>query len=260
MKLKDKTAIVTGGASGIGKSIAMRFAREGARVAIADVAADAADAVTREIRAADGAAMSVVMDVTDERAVNDGVAAIVAAFGGVDILVSNAGIQIVHPVEQFPFPEWKRMLAIHLDGAFLTTKACLPHMYRSGRGGSVIYMGSVHSKLASVLKAPYVTAKHGLIGLCKVVATEGAARGVRANVICPGFVRTPLVDKQIPEQAKALGISEQEVVRNVMLKETVDGEFTTVDEVAEATLFCAAFPSNAMTGQSFVVSHGWFMQ
>jgi 3-hydroxybutyrate dehydrogenase len=259
MKLKDKTAIVTGAASGIGQSIAMRFAREGAKVAIADLNLEAANAAAEEIRAGGGTAMGVAMDVCDEMAVNDGVAAVVAKFGGVDILVSNAGIQIVKPIEEFPFAEWKKMLAIHLDGAFLTTKACLPHMYRQG-SGSVIYMGSVHSKEASLLKAPYVTAKHGLIGLCKVLAKEGARHGVRANVVCPGFVRTPLVDKQIPEQARTLGISEQEVIKNVMLKETVDGEFTTVEDVAEATLFCAAFPSNAMTGQSFIVSHGWFMQ
>jgi 3-hydroxybutyrate dehydrogenase len=124
----------------------------------------------------------------------------------------------------------------------------------------VIYMGSVHSKEASVLKAPYVTAKHGLIGLCKVVAKEGAAYNVRANVICPGFVRTPLVDKQIPEQAKALGISEDDVIKKVMLKETVDGEFTTTDDVADAVLFFAGATTNAFTGQSIVVSHGWFMQ
>lgn len=260
MNLKDKIAIVTGAASGIGKSIAMRFAREGAKVAIADLKQEAADETAKEIRAGDGMAMSVAMDVSNEKAVNEGVAAVVETFGGVDILVSNAGIQIVHPIEEFPFADWKKMLAIHLDGAFLTTKACLPHMYKSGRGGSVIYMGSVHSKEASLLKSAYVTAKHGLIGLAKVVAKEGASHGVRANVICPGFVRTPLVDKQIPEQAKELGISEQEVIKNIMLKETVDGEFTTVEDVAEATLFCAAFPSNAMTGQSFVVSHGWFMQ
>jgi len=204
--------------------------------------------------------MGVAMDVTDEKAVNDGVAAVAAAFGGVDVLVSNAGIQIVHPLEEFTYADWKKMLAIHVDGAFLTTRACLPLMYKSGRGGSVIYMGSVHSKEASVLKAPYVTAKHGLIGLAKVVAKEGAKHGVRANVICPGFVRTPLVDKQIPEQAKALGISEAEVIRNVMLKETVDGEFTTVDDVAQVALFLASFPTNALTGQSIVVSHGWFMQ
>jgi 3-hydroxybutyrate dehydrogenase len=260
MKLKDKVAIVTGAASGIGKDIAMRFAREGAKVAIADLNKAAADATAAEIVAAKGQAMGVAMDVCDEKAVNDGVAAVVAKFGGVDILVSNAGIQIVHPIEDYPFAEWKKMLAIHLDGAFLTTKACLPHMYKSGRGGSIIYMGSVHSKEASLLKSAYVTAKHGLIGLCKVMAKEGAAHNVRANVICPGFVRTPLVDKQIPEQAKALGISEADVIKNVMLKETVDGVFTTVEDVTEATLFCAAFPSAAMTGQSFVVSHGWFMQ
>ena len=162
-------------------------------------------------------------------------------------------------MEQFAFADWKKMLAIHLDGAFLTTKACLKHMYASGRGGSVIYMGSVHSKEASLLKAPYVTAKHGLIGLAKVVAKEGAQHGVRANVICPGFVRTPLVDKQIPEQAKELGISEAEVIKNVMLKETVDGEFTTAQDVAETAVFLAGFPSNALTGQSIVVSHGWSM-
>jgi len=260
MRLKDKSAIITGAASGIGKAIAVRFAREGARVAIADLKKEAADATAREIRACKGVALGLAMDVADEKAVNDGVATVVAEFGGVDILVSNAGIQIVHPIEEFPFAEWKKMLAIHLDGAFLTTKACLPHMYKSGRGGSVIYMGSVHSKEASLLKAPYVTAKHGLIGLCKVVAKEGAKHGVRANVICPGFVRTPLVDKQIPEQAKELGISEEEVIQHVMLKETVDGEFTTLEDVTEATLFCAAFPSNAMTGQSIIVSHGWCMQ
>ena len=195
----------------------------------------------------------------DEAQVNAGVAETVKKFGGVDILVSNAGIQIVHPVEEFPFNEWKKMLAIHLDGAFLTTKACIPHMYKAKRG-SIIYMGSVHSKEASVLKSAYVTAKHGLIGLAKVVSKEGGMHGVRANVICPGFVRTPLVDKQIPEQAKELGISKEQVIKNVMLKETVDGEFTTVQDVAEVALLFASFESNALTGQSLVVSHGWFMQ
>jgi 3-hydroxybutyrate dehydrogenase len=165
----------------------------------------------------------------------------------------------VAPIDEFKFDDWKKLLAIHLDGAFLTTRAALKQMYKQG-SGSVIYMGSVHSKEASVLKAPYVTAKHGLIGLAKVVAKEGAAHGVRANVICPGFVRTPLVDKQIPEQAKTLGISEEDVVKKVMLKDTVDGEFTTVADVAEVALMFAAFPSNALTGQSMVVSHGWFMQ
>jgi len=260
MRLKDKSAIITGAASGIGKDIALLFAREGAKVAVADLNKQAADATAKEITAAGGRAIGVAMDVSSEQAVNDGVTEVVAAFGGVDVLISNAGIQIVHPIEEFSYADWKKMLAIHLDGAFLTTRDCLPHMYRSGRGGSIIYMGSVHSKEASMLKAPYVTAKHGLIGLCKVVAKEGAQHGVRANVLCPGFVRTPLVDKQIPEQAQELGISEEQVIKTVMLKETVDGEFTTVADVAEATLFFAAFPTNALTGQSLVVSHGWFMQ
>jgi 3-hydroxybutyrate dehydrogenase len=174
--------------------------------------------------------------------------------------VSNAGIQTVAPLEELKFSDWKKLLAIHLDGAFLTTRAVLRRLYKQGDGGSIIYMGSVHSKEASLLKAPYVTAKHGLIGLAKTVAKEGAKHKVRANVICPGFVRTPLVDKQIPEQAKTLGISEQAAVKDIMLKETVDGEFTTVEDVAAATLFLAAFDSNALTGQSLVVSHGWFMQ
>ena len=260
MRLKDKCVIITGAASGIGREIALTFAREGAKVAIADLNGPAADATAADLRAAGGEAIGIAMDVTAERAVNDGVAAVVTAFGGVDILVSNAGIQIVHPLEEFSYAEWKRMMAIHLDGAFLTTRACLPHMYASGRGGSVIYMGSVLSKDSALLKAPYVTAKHGLIGLAKVVAREGARHGVRANVICPGFVRTPLMEKQIPEQAKALGMSEDDVIRKIMLKDTVDGEFTGLQDVAQVALLFASFPTNALTGQSLVVSHGWAMQ
>jgi len=262
MRLENKVAIVTGAASGIGKEIATTYAREGAKVAIADLNLDAANAAAAELEAAygKGVAIGVAMDVSNEAQVDAGVDAVVAKFGRLDILVSNAGIQTIAPVDQFDFAKWKQLLAIHLDGAFLTTRASLRHMYRLGNGGSIIYMGSVHSKEASKLKAPYVAAKHALEGLAKVVAKEGAEHNVRANVICPGFVRTPLVEKQIPEQAKTLGITEQEVVKNVMLKETVDGEFTTVQDVAETALFFASFGSNALTGQSLVVSHGWFMQ
>jgi 3-hydroxybutyrate dehydrogenase len=260
MSLQDKVAMVTGAASGIGKDIAKLFLESGAKVAIADLNRETAEATAREFDRSGERALSVVMDVTNEEQVEAGIAAVGDRFGGVDILVSNAGIQIVAPVDSYEFSDWKKMLAIHLDGAFLTTRACLKLMYAQGRGGTIIYMGSVHSKEASLLKAPYVTAKHGLIGLCKVVAKEGAKHGVRANVICPGFVRTPLVEKQIPEQARELGISEGEVIKNVMLKETVDGEFTTVDDVARTAVFLANFPTNALTGQSIVVSHGWFMQ
>ena len=259
MELTNQVAIVTGAASGLGRAIARRFARAGARVVVADLDGAAAAATAREIDDDPRRALGLAMDVTDERAVDSGVADVASRFGRIDVLVSNAGIQIVHPLEEFSYAEWKRMLAIHLDGAFLTTRACLPHMYKAGRG-SLIYMGSVHSKLASVLKAPYVTAKHGLIGLAKTMAKEGAAHGVRANVVCPGFVRTPLVERQIPEQARTLGMSEEDVIRKVMLKDTVDGEFTTLEDVAEVAFMFAAFPSNALTGQSLVVSHGWFMQ
>lgn len=260
MKLDGKVAIVTGAASGLGKRIAEVYAENGAAVAIADINLDAAQATAKEIIAKGGRAMGVRMDVTSESEVDQGVDSVVKELGSVDVLVSNAGIQIVNPIDKFSYADWKKLMAIHVDGAFLTTRACLRHMYARKQGGAIIYMGSVHSKLASPLKAPYVTAKHGLLGLARVVAKEGAAHGVRSNVICPGFVRTPLVEKQIPEQARELGISEADVIKNVMLKDTVDHEFTTVDDVAAAALFLASFESNALTGQSLVVSHGWFME
>src|ERR1051325_2629265 len=165
-RLADKVAVITGAASGIGKEIALVFAREGAKIAIADLNQTAAEATAREFNAR-----------------------------------RKPAIQILAPLVDFEFAKWKKLLAIHLDGAFLTTRAALRQMYKQN-SGSIIYMGSAHSKEASPLKAPYVTAKHGLIGLAKVVAKEGAAHGVRANVICPGFVRRTLVDKQIPEQAR----------------------------------------------------------
>jgi 3-hydroxybutyrate dehydrogenase len=259
VRMKDRIALVTGAASGIGLEIARTFAREGARVCIADLSAEAGRAAADQISRTDGSAMAVAMDVADEQAVERGFDQVAKAWGPPDVLVSNAGIQHIDPIDSLALADWRRLLAIHLDGAFLTTRAFLRHLPKSSPG-SVIYMGSVHSHEASPLKAPYVTAKHGLLGLCKVLAKEGAKRGVRANVICPGFVRTPLVEKQIPEQAKALGISEAAVVRDVMLRDTVDGEFTTTADVAELAVFLAAHPTNALTGQSVVVSHGWFMQ
>lgn len=260
MRLKNKVALITGAASGIGKNIAETFAQEGASVIIADLNLQQAENVAKTIKNNGGEAMAVAIDVTHEQQVNEGIDQAIAKYKGIDILISNAGIQIIAPIDELSYADWKKMMAIHLDGAFLTTRACLKNMYQRKKGGCIIYMGSVHSKEASVLKAPYVTAKHGLIGLCKVVAKEGAKYGVRSNVICPGFVRTPLVDKQIPEQAKSLGISEEAVIKNIFLKETVDGEFTTTQDVTETALFLASFNSNALTGQSFIVSHGWYMQ
>jgi len=257
--LQGAVAFVTGAASGIGRGIALAFGAAGARVAVADRDAAGAVAVAEELIGAGAEAVAVTVDVTREAEVDAAVAQATSRFGRLDILVNNAGIQIVAPVQDLAFADWKRLLAVHLDGAFLCTRAAVRQMYQQ-RSGCILYMGSVHSKEASLLKAPYVTAKHGLIGLAKVVAKEGARHGVRTHVICPGFVRTPLVEQQIPLQATALGLSEEAVVREIMLKETIDGEFTTIEEVARAALFFAAFGSNALSGQSLMVSHGWCMQ
>lgn len=260
MRLKDKVAVVTGAASGIGREIARTYLREGAKVAIADLKRDAASDTARALDNTGKQAIGIGMDVSDEAQASAGIDEAVKIFGKIDILVSNAGIQIVSPLEDFDYAQWKKLMAVHVDGAFLTTRAALRHMYKQGTGGSIILMGSVHSKTASMLKAPYVAAKHALIGFGQVVAKEGAQHGVRCNVICPGFVRTPLVDKQIPEQAKAFNISEDDVIKKIMLKDTVDGEFTTLQDVADVALFFAEFKTNALTGQSLVVSHGWYMQ
>jgi 3-hydroxybutyrate dehydrogenase len=261
MRLDRKVAIVTGAASGIGRAMAHRFAAEGARVVIADVDQARSESVATEIAAITrGQVLGVAMDVTDEDSVESGVARTIREYGGVHILCSNAGNQIIGGIHELAYSDWKKVLAVHLDGSFLTTRACLRHMYGSGEGGCIIYTGSVHSKLASVLKAPYVTSKHGILGLCRAVAKEGAPHGVRAHVICPGFVRTPLVEKQIPEQARILNITAQDVVEKVMLKDTVDKQFTSTDEIAETAVFLAEQTTLALTGQSIMLSHGWFME
>lgn len=259
-RLDGKACLVTGAASGIGRRIAEVFAAAGGQVVIADLKLDAAEATAQAIRDAGGDAMAVAMDVSDEAQVAGGFARAIATYGKIDVLVSNAGIQIINKVTEFRFEDWKKMMAIHCDGAFLTTREAMRDMERRKSPGAIIYMGSVHSHEASPLKSAYVTAKHGLLGLARVVAKEGGPLGIRANVICPGFVRTPLVEKQIPEQAREFGISEDEVVRTIMLKNTVDTQFTTVDDVASVALFLAAFETNALTGQSLTVSHGWHMQ
>lgn len=259
MRLENRIALITGAGRGIGRAIAEHYGREGARVAVADLTLESAREAVDAIEKAGGTAMALAMDVTNEQAVDDGVAAIVERWGGLDIALANAGIQHIDPVHKLAFSDWSKVMSVHLDGAFLVTRAALRQMYENG-GGTMLYMGSVHSLEASPLKSPYVAAKHGMLGLCRAVAKEGAEYGVRSNIICPGFVRTPLVDKQIPEQARELGISEEDVISKVMLKNTVDGEFTTLEDVSELAVHLAAFPSAALTGQSIVVSHGWHMQ
>jgi len=259
--LKGKVAIVTGSASGIGKRVAEMFAEHGAKVVIADLNIDAAQATADEIKAAYGQdVLAVAMDVTDEAQVNAGVDAAFAKFGKIDVLVSNAGIQTISPIVDFDFAKWKRLLDIHINGAFLTTKACMQKMIATGNGGRIIVMGSVHSFEASKNKSAYVAAKHALLGFVRAIAKEGAEHNISSNLIGPGFVKTPLVEKQIPEQAKSLGISEDEVVKTIMLGETVDGKFTTTDDIANLATFLAGFETNALTGQSMIASHGWHIQ
>jgi 3-hydroxybutyrate dehydrogenase len=264
VEMTTKTALITGAASGIGKACATRLSREGMAVVIADLNFEMATETAREINSGRsgggyGRALAVRMDVTKEDEVNQGIDICVYEFGGIDVLLSNAGIQIVHPFEEYPYGDWKKMMAIHADGAFLSAKAAYARMKESGCGGQIIFIGSVHSNAASPLKSAYCFAKHGITGLSRVIAIEGAPYGIHSYTICPGFVRTALVEKQIPEQAEALGITEEEVVRDVMLKNTVDGEFTTVAEVADIVTFVANDSKGALTGQSFNVTHGWSM-
>lgn len=265
--MKGQVAFVTGAGSGIGKGIAKRFAAEGANVVITDLSDVAARETQKEI--ARDLAMNnlppvklhtLSFDVTDEEAVIQAFAETADVFNGqLNTVVCNAGVQHIAPVHELAYNDWKRVLAVHLDASFLCTREALKIMYPQN-SGSLIYIGSVHSKTASMLKAPYVSAKHGVLGLCRTVAKEGAAHNVRANVICPGFVLTPLVEKQIAPQAEKFGMTEEEVVQKVFLKDTVDGKWSTVEDIADAAVMFAAPISNALTGQSIIVSHGWFME
>lgn len=258
--LNEKVALVTGAGSGLGQGVAVALAQAGATVGVADIDMVGANKTVSMIERAGGKASALAMDVTDEDSVNDGVDALLSLYGRLDILLSNAGVQIISPVQELSLSQWKQMLSVHLDGAFLTTKAALKVMYEQAHGGKIMYMGSVHSHEASLFKAPYITAKHGLLGLAKAVAKEGGEKKVHTHVICPGFVKTPLVEKQIPEQAHEKGISEAEVVNDIMLGQTVDKEFTTIEDIAELAVFLAAHPTGAFTGQSFIAGHGWGMR
>lgn len=256
--MSGKTALVTGSASGIGRAVALRMAKEGYTVAVADINPDGAEAVVREIEEKGGRALAIRMDVTSETDVVQGFDRTVEAFGSVDFCMINAGVQIVHPFDEYPFEDWKRLMAIHADGAFLCSREAFRQMKASGRGGHIVFTGSVHSYIGSPMKEPYSFAKHGYIGLAKAIAKEGAVHRIYTYTICPSFIRTALVDKQIPELAEGFGITEEEVIRNVMLKDTVDGVFTTVEDVADMAAYLAK-DNGALTGQSIMLTHGWHM-
>ncbi len=261
MSISRKVAMVTGAAAGLGKAITERFAKAGMACVIADLDLAKASDVAAQIQQQYAVeTLALAMDVSDPIAVAQGFASIQEKMGRLDILVNNAGIQIIAPIVDFDFAAWQKMLAIHLSGSFLTTQEAMRMMKQQATGGSLLYIGSVHSYEASLEKSAYVAAKHGLMGLMRAAAKEGAPFHIKSNLVAPGFVRTALVEKQIPEQARALNITEAEVVQRVMLGHTLDGQFTTLEEVADTCLFLACFEGLALTGQSLPVTHGWHMQ
>ena len=254
----QKSALITGAGSGIGKACALRLAKEGYNVVVADINMTAAAEVVKEITDDGNAAIAVFMDVSSEASVEAGFDTMMETYGSCDLVLSNAGIQIVHPFEEYPFEDWKKMLAVHGDGSFLVSRAAYRRMKASGKGGRIVFTGSLQAFVGSKLKEPYNFVKHGVAGLTKSIAREGAEYGIYVYAICPGFIRTPLVEKQIPEQAMALGITEEEVVKNLMLRDTVDGEFTTVEDVANTLVFLST-DQGALTGQSLRLTHGCAM-
>ena len=253
-----QSALITGAASGIGKACAIRMAQEGYGVVVADINLRGAETVAGELTDAGLEAIAVPMDVSAEKAVEAGFDRMMEVYGSCDLAMSNAGIQIVHPYEDYPLEDWRKMMAIHADGAFLVSRAAYRRMKQSGRGGRIVFTGSVQSFVGSKLKEPYNFAKHGVAGLAKAIAREGAAYGIYTYTICPSFIKTPLVEKQIPEQAASLGITAEEVVKDIMLRDTADGEFTTVEDVANTLAFLAK-DQGALTGQSLRLTHGWAM-
>src|SRR5581483_4306774 len=215
--LEGKVALITGAGSGIGKHLAIRFAQAGMGVAVADISLPASTTTVQQLLSSGANSIALEMDVTIEEQVEAGFERTLSAFGQIDLLVSNAGIQFISPLVDLSFEQWQKLLAVHLNGAFLTARAMMRHLLASKREGSIIFMGSIHSLKAARGKAPYITAKHGLAGLARAIAQEGGPDGIKSYLLCPGFVDTPLVQNQIPEQAKLLGIPEADVVRNIML-------------------------------------------
>ncbi len=259
MKLKDRVAIVSGAASGIGKAIAAAFAGEGAAVLIADVNEEGAQRAAREIEDAGGRAVGVAADITNFPQIQAMVRTALDRFGTIDILVNNAGIQHVAPIAELEEEKWNLLIGVHLTGAFLCAQAVLPTLLAKGYG-RFIHISSVHGKLASKFKAPYVAAKHGLIGFSRVLALETAEHGITSNAICPGYVRTPLVENQIPRLAEEHGMTHEEVLSKVILKDVPQKRLLEPEEVARLALYLAGDEARGITGQAINISGGWCMQ
>jgi 3-hydroxybutyrate dehydrogenase len=256
-----KTAVVTGSSSGIGLGIARALAGQGMNIVMNGIEPESdVEPLRREI--ADASGVEVLYDRADLMTA-DGATGLVAGalehFGRVDVLVNNAGIQFVSPVDEFPAEKWQAIINLNLSSAFYTIKTALPGMRERG-WGRIINIASAHGLIASPFKSAYVAAKHGVVGLTKTVALEVAEQGITANAICPGYVWTPLVEKQIPATAKARGISEEEVKRDVMLKAQPTKRFAQVEEIAALAAFLCSDQAVSITGAALPVDGGWLAQ
>jgi 3-hydroxybutyrate dehydrogenase len=256
--LKGKTALITGSTSGIGRAIAETLAAQGANVVLNGFGrADEIEALRGRIAADHGvAARYDAADMSKPAEIEAMVAKAVAEFGAVDVLVNNAGIQHVAPIDEFPVEKWNAIIAINLVASFHTVRCALPAMKRR-RWGRVINIASAHALVASPYKSAYVAAKHGLAGLTKAVALEVAEQGITVNAICPGYVKTPLVEKQIPDTAKARGITEEQVVKDVLLAAQSTKQFVTVEQVASLARYLAGDEAASITGAILSVDGGW---
>ncbi len=256
--LQDKVAVVTGSTSGIGLGIARAFAQAGAAVVLNSFRReDDTDAVLADLRDRNGGRADFIpADMSRPGDVADLIAAAAARFGQVDIVVNNAGIQHVQPIEEFPAEKWDAVIAINLSAAFHATRAALPGMKARGFG-RVINVASAHGLVASPFKSAYVAAKHGVVGLTKVTALETAEHGITANAICPGYVWTPLVERQIPDQARAHGMTEAQVIRDVLLVNQPNRRFATVEEMGALAVFLASDAAQSITGAAIPVDGGW---
>jgi len=248
--------LITGAASGIGAGVATLLAESGRHVIISDLNLDAAQAVAAQITANGGSAEAVQLDVSSEASIT---AALAAISRPVDVLVNNAGLQHVSPLEDFPMEKWDFLIQVMLVGVARLTRALLPGMRQRGFG-RIINIGSIHALVASPYKSAYVAAKHGLVGFSKVIALETADSDITINTICPSYVKTPLVDKQIADQARTRGIPEAEVVSQIMLKPMPKGVFIEMDELAGITAFLSSPAARNITGQTIVVDGGWTVQ
>ena len=256
MRLDGKAGIVTGGASGIGKAIAFAMAEAGVHVVIADVDEEAGEGMAKTLTLSGATALFQKTDVSKWKDAQRCVNAAVDRLGRIDIVVNNAGLQHVAPIQDFPAEKWDTLVGVMLSGAFYLTKYAFPHMIRQ-RFGRIINIASAHGLVASPFKAGYVSAKHGLLGLTKVIALEGATHNITAVALCPCYVRTPLVERQIADQAKAHGISEQEVMESVILAPQAVKRLLEPREVAEMAVFLCTDKASGITGTHISMDLGW---